>query len=30
MQTIMSGVPDVIKAPFKALQLLFDDGDEES
>jgi len=30
MQTIMSGVPDVIKAPFKALQFLFDDGDDQS
>ena len=30
MQTIMSGVPDVIKAPFTALKFLFDDGDDLS
>ncbi|MEM9177703.1 MAG: AsmA-like C-terminal region-containing protein, partial [Myxococcota bacterium] len=30
VQTLMSGVPDVIKAPFKALRYLFDAGDEDS
>lgn len=30
VQTIMSGVPDVIKAPFKALRYLFEGGDGDS
>ncbi|MCR9097695.1 MAG: hypothetical protein NXI30_26045 [bacterium] len=30
VQTLMSGVPDVIKAPFKALRYLFDGGGEDS
>ncbi|MGB0620693.1 MAG: AsmA-like C-terminal region-containing protein [Myxococcota bacterium] len=30
VQTLMSGVPDAIKAPFKALRFLFDGGDGDS
>lgn len=30
METLMSGVPDAIKAPFKALRFLFEAGDGES